>query len=108
MDQSTIFLTICGMAAVTALPRILPALALASRPLPQLLTRWLSFVPAAVLSALLFPALLLQDGKLRLSLDNVYLLAAVPSMLVAWRFKSFFGAIAAGMAAAALLRLVVG
>ncbi|MBW2683676.1 MAG: AzlD domain-containing protein, partial [Deltaproteobacteria bacterium] len=33
-----------------------------------------------------------------------FLLAAIPTFLVAWRFKSFFGTVAAGMGLVALGR----
>ena len=99
-------LTICGMGAVTYLPRILPMLALSGRPLAPWLIRWLSFVPATVLSALLLPGLLCQDGRLSLNMDNTFLLAALPTFFIAWKFKSFFGTVAAGMGIVALLRYV--
>lgn len=108
MDGKTIFLTLCGMGAVTYLPRLLPALLLASRGLPQIVVRWLSFVPATVLAALLAPGLLAPQGQLALAFDNLFLLAAIPSFWVAWRFKSFFGTVATGMVLVALGRLFFG
>jgi branched-subunit amino acid transport protein len=39
---------------------------------------------------------------------NVFIWAAVPAFLVAWRFKSFFGAVVVGMATVALARLLLG
>lgn len=104
MDDKTVFLTICGMGAVTYLPRLLPMLLLSDRRLSPWIARWLSFVPATVLAALLAPGLLCQDGELTLELDNFFLLAAIPTFFVAWRFKSFFGTVAAGMGLVALGR----
>jgi branched-subunit amino acid transport protein len=104
-----LFLVIVGMAAVTYLPRLVPALFFASRKLPEALERFLSFVPTAVLAALLAPSLFVTDGAVRLDLaGNVFLWAAVPAFLVAWRFKSFFGAVVVGMATVALARLLLG
>lgn len=100
-------LCVAGMAVVTALPRILPITLLAGRKLPPPLMRWLSFVPVAVLAALLAPEILLKNGELHLAPDNLFLLAAVPTLLVSWRTGSFFGAVAAGMGAVALMRLVL-
>ncbi len=99
-------LCILGMAVVTALPRVLPITLLSGRTLPPFLLRWLSFVPVAVLAALLAPEILLRDGRLYIAADNFFLLATVPTLLVAWRTGSFFGAVAAGMGAVALLRLL--
>ncbi|WP_207260335.1 AzlD domain-containing protein [Desulfovibrio sp. Huiquan2017] len=98
MDQKMIFATIVGMLAVTYVPRMVPLVALASRTLPESVVRWLSYVPAAVLSSMLFPALLLRGGSVDLSLDNYFLWAAVPAFLLAWRTRSFFGTVALGMA----------
>ena len=104
MDQSLIFMTIVGMGLVTYLPRLLPMLLLSGRQLAPWITRWLSFVPATVLAALLAPGLICPDGGLDLSLDNLFLLAAFPTFFVAFRFQSFFGTVATGMVVVALAR----
>lgn len=92
------------MGVVTYLPRILPMMLLSGRSLAPWLIRWLSFVPATVLSALLLPGLVCPDGKLALNLDNIFLLAAFPTFFIAWRFGSFFGTVATGMGGVALVR----
>lgn len=102
-------LLIIGMTLVTYIPRMAPLLLLSSRELRPGLIRWLEMIPPAVLAALLAPSLFLQttpDGgaKLFLSPDNTFLLAAVPTFIVAKISKSFFGTVAAGMAVVALLR----
>lgn len=106
MDQEVILLTILGMALVTYLPRLLPLLFLSSRKLPPLFARWLAYVPAAVLAAMLFPSLLAPEGSLALSADNLYLWAAVPTLLVAWRSKSLFASVVVGMLLVALGRML--
>lgn len=105
-------LLILGMALVTYLPRVLPLVMLSSRDLNPLLIRWLEMVPPAVLAALLAQELFLKKapggGKaLFLSLDNIYLLAFAPTLLVGWFSRSFFGTVAVGMISVALLRLVM-
>ncbi|MBU1003399.1 MAG: AzlD domain-containing protein [Proteobacteria bacterium] len=97
MDQRLIFATIVGMALVTYIPRAVPLIALASRNLPPLMVRWLSYVPTAVLSAMLAPCLLLGEGELNLGLDNLFLLAAIPTFATAIFTRSFFGSVAVGM-----------
>ncbi|WP_163336299.1 AzlD domain-containing protein [Desulfopila sp. IMCC35008] len=104
MDEKVIFLTICGMGLVTYIPRIVPMMLLSGRQLAPWIVRWLSFVPATVLSALLLPGLICSDGSLVISSENVFLLAAVPTFLVAWRTGSFFGTVATGMILVALMR----
>lgn len=104
MDEKLVFLTICGMGVVTYLPRLFPMLLLSGRSLSPWIVRWLSFVPATVLAALLAPGLLCEEGELALQMDNLFLVAAIPTFLVAWRFKSFFGTVATGMGLVALAR----
>lgn len=93
-----------GMLLGTFLPRVLPMTLLAGRPLPEAARVWLGFVPAAILAALVAPEIFLVDGKLALSMDNTFLVAALPSIFVAWKTRSLFATLAAGMASAALLR----
>ncbi len=106
MDQKIIFLTIVGMTLVTAVPRVLPLVALSSRNLPPLLGRWLCYVPAAVLSAMLLPALVAPDGTVRLDFGNLFLWCAIPTLIVAWRTRSIFGTVVTGMVLVALGRLI--
>ncbi len=108
MNQQTILLTILGMAIVTYLPRLVPAWLLSSRTLHPVMTRFLSFVPTAVLSALLVPSLVLVNGQLNGSPQNIFLWAAIPTLLVAWRTRSFFGAVATGLVLVAGVRLLMG
>jgi len=76
---------------------------------PPLLTRALRFVPAAVLSAIIVPELVVRDGAPDLRLGNPRLLAGLLAALVAWRTRSVLTTIAAGMAALwALLALLPG
>jgi len=82
---------------------------LSSRQLNPHLMRWLEMVPPAVLAALLAPEILLRadDGgakTLFLSPDNIFLLAAIPTVIAGWLTKSFFGTVAVGMGTVALLR----
>ena len=93
MDQQTLFLTILGMAAVTYVPRVLPLLALARRTLPDAVTRWLGFIPAAVLAAMLLPALTVTDQEFDFSEKNVFLWAALPCFLTGWKTKSAAAAV---------------
>lgn len=104
--NTDLVLCIVGMALVTLLPRVLPVTLLAGRRLPPLIERWLSFVPVSVLAALVAPDLLLTQGTLNLGADNLFLVAAVPTLLVCWYKKgSLFGALAVGMGTVALMRL---
>lgn len=105
-------LLILGMAGVTYIPRMAPLMLLSSRNLNPRLMRWLEMVPPAVLAALLAPELLLGTaaggGKsLFISANNIFLLAALPTFVLGWITKSFFGTITFGMGMVALLRYLL-
>lgn len=106
MDQKAIFITIIGMALVTYLPRLLPVWFLSSRQLPSSIIRWLRYVPASVLSAMLIPTLLMKEGALFISINNEYLLAGLPTLIVALKTKSLFSAVITGMVVVAGARLL--
>ncbi len=90
-------LAILGMGVITYLIRlslfILPERVM----LPPWLLRALRYVPAAVLSAIILPELLLPTGTLDLSLGNERLLAGVVAAVVAWRTRNVFVIVAVGM-----------
>ena len=64
---------------------------------PDWLRDALKFVPASVLAALVFPALVYSEGTLDISLNNIRLLAGIGGALVAWRTKNVMWTILVGM-----------
>jgi branched-subunit amino acid transport protein len=66
----------------------------------------LRFVPAAVLTALVAPELLLANDSLNLAPGNPRLLAAGVATLVAWRTRNTLACLVAGMLTLHALRLV--
>jgi branched-subunit amino acid transport protein len=95
----TLWLAIVGMGLVTLALRASFLLLPEEVRLPSLLRRALPFVPAAVLTALWAPELLLQKGVLYLSLHNERLLAGAAAVAVAWRWRLTVATIAAGLVA---------
>lgn len=92
------FLLIAGMAVVTYAIRY-PAIALLGRfTLPQTFFEALKFVPPAILTAIIVPALLMPQGQINPGLDNTRLLAGLLAILVAWRTKNLLLTIVVGMA----------
>lgn len=87
-----------GMAVVTYLPRMLPLVVLSRFQLPPVLLRWLSYIPVAVLAALLAPDLLERPD---------YLLASIPAFAIALLTSSLMGTVLTGIAAIVLLRLLL-
>jgi len=72
--------------------------------MPHWAQRALSFVPPAVMTAIVFPELLIRDGYLAVNLDNHRLIAGAIAIMVAWQFKRIMPTIVAGMAALWLLQ----
>ena len=75
---------------------------------PDWFRRGLRFVPVAVLSAIILPALTSPQGSLSISWRNPQLLAGAVAILVAWRTKNVLLTIAAGIAALLLFQFVLG
>lgn len=73
------------------------------REMPPRLQRALRFVPPAVLSAIIFPEVLMRTGSLDISPGNTRLIAAVLAALVAWRTKNTLLTLLAGMVVLLLL-----
>jgi len=94
-----VLLIILGMALVTYLTRITTLVGLTGKVLPFYLLTFLKFIPAAILAALLAPEIFAPGGTLNLSLENPYLLAAIPSFVIALTAKSLVWTIVGGMAA---------
>ncbi len=66
--------------------------------MPEWLRRALKYVPAAVLAALVFPALTHPAGVLDISLNNLRLLAGLGGALVAWKTRNVLWTLVTGMA----------
>ena len=112
MDQRTVTLTILAMGVVTYLPRLLPLLILrrgrTGGVTSPLIEAWLRHIPVAVLAAMLLPSLVVAEGRIDLALDNLYPLAAIPTLWVAWKTRSLFGSILTGVGVVAVGRLLLG
>jgi branched-subunit amino acid transport protein len=106
--RASVMVVILGGALVTMLPRVLPLVLLSRLNIPERAVRWLSQVPVAVLAALLAQSLLLDGGRVDVSTGNLALFAIIPTVLIALRTRSLVGTVLTGVAAMALLRLLLG
>ena len=103
-----LWLTIIIAGSITYLTRLSFIAAHGRIEMPTWFTRALTFVPVAVLSAIIFPELLTRDNALMLSLNNVRLLAGIAAALTAWRTRNVWLTIAAGMATLLGLQMISG
>jgi branched-subunit amino acid transport protein len=76
--------------------------------IPAWLQRALRFVPPAVLTAIIFPELLVSNGSLAFTFGNARLFAGVLAIIVAWRTKSAVITILVGMGALWLFQWLLG
>lgn len=91
-------LLIVGMASVTFAVRY-PVLALLSRmTLPPWALSMLRYVPVAVLTAIVVPAILAPDGQTVLvGVGNAHLYAGIAAGVIAWRTRNLLATIGLGM-----------
>ena len=76
---------------------------------PPVVARALNFVPVAVLSAIVAPAMFLPDGETwHLALDNAYLAGGVAAILIAAASRHFLATISGGMLCFVLWRFLFG
>jgi branched-subunit amino acid transport protein len=76
------------------------------RSVPPLVGRMLRYIPAAVLTAIIFPEILIRDGTLYLSIGNARLFAGLLAGVVAWKTRSAILTIIAGMATLWLIQIL--
>lgn len=92
------------MGLVTYLTRV-AMLAYSNRvAMPQVIQRSLKYIPAAILSALIFPGVFTPQGRLSFSPANPYLLAAVVTTAIVILTKKPVLGIVLGIGAMILLR----
>ncbi len=96
-----------GMMLVTYLPRYIPVALLSRLEIPEIVIQWLKFIPPAILAALLAPGVLMIDGKIVLNIKNIFLLASLPTFLVAIYKKNIFLTILVGMISAIVLEIII-
>lgn len=95
--MAEIYLIIIGMALVTYLPRMLPLVVLNKMELPPLLIRWLRLIPPAVLAALTAQSIFVRQTGVSFSWRNIYLLAAIPCFIIAFKSRSLMWTVAVGL-----------
>jgi len=88
---------ILGMGLVTFLPRWLPLIYLTKRSLPSWLVEWLDFIPAAILSAILLPAMVTDSATRSINLLQPEFVVAIPTFVFAILTKSLGGTVIVGM-----------
>lgn len=97
LTNSEYILLILGMGLVTYIPRWIPLISLTRRKLPDIFVEWLDLIPAAILSAILLPALLTTGEPRHLEFLQPGLFVSVPTFIFALKTKSLGGTVIVGM-----------
>lgn len=108
MSSTYIWAVVATMAVANFCVRFPPLAVVSRMRLPEPLMRWLGFVPAAVMGALVAGEILLPGGEYLLTLRSPYLLASVPTAIVYVTTRSFLGATVAGMLFFVAFRALLG
>ena len=87
---------IFGMAVVTFLPRFLPMAFLTRWVVPERVKLGLGYVPAALLSAIVFPILFFNEGG-RVTIQPLTLLSALSVFIFSWKVKRLWASVIFGM-----------
>jgi branched-subunit amino acid transport protein len=106
MSTLTLWMTMAGAGAVTFALRLSFIALLGRIEIPPFLGRALRFVPAAVLTAVVIPLLIYENGALEVSLGNERLLAGLVATLIAWRTRSVLFTLGGGMAMLWILQAI--
>ncbi len=103
-----IYSIIIGSALVTYFSRELPFVILKGKKLKPAIVEWLSYVPVAVLAALLIPALLTNGSgnNIDISFDNHYLIAGTAAFIFGKFIKNLFAVIMFGIFFLAVVRYI--
>ncbi|MCI0764143.1 AzlD domain-containing protein [Bacillus sp. TL12] len=95
-----VLLLLVGAGVVTLIPRLLPLIVFSKIQIPEWGLKWLSYIPIAILAALLAEVLFMNK-----TMQWDYLIAAIPTFLVAIYTRSLLGTVLTGVIVIILLRL---
>jgi len=101
---ATMVWLIIGCALVTWLPRIIPFIFVRNVKLPEVVLKWLSFIPICILSALVIENLLdTESGKI-VTLNWPVFITFVPTLVIALVTKSLSITVVTGVIIMAAVR----
>ena len=107
MTTWSFVLLVIGCALVTWIPRIVPFIFVKKVQLPDIVLRWLTYIPVCILSALVFESLF-HEGEGFVVPDWQSIAAFVPTILVALVTKSLSLTVIVGVVSMAIVRFITG
>lgn len=106
MDKNFV-ISVLGMFLVTYVPRFLPVFGLSRVEMPSFIKSFLEYIPVSVLSALLFPTIFLKGNHLFISYKNTFLIASIPTLLVAYKSRKLFSPVIVGIISYILISFAI-
>lgn len=104
LSSYTLFVIIgCGL--VTFIPRVLPFIFVRKLQLPDVVIRYLSYVPLCILTALFVQSLLITRENSFPGINIENLLASLPTIITAILTKNLMWIVVVGIISMALIRL---
>ncbi|MCE5203644.1 MAG: AzlD domain-containing protein [Actinomycetia bacterium] len=97
MSHGYIWAVIIGMAFANYALRFLPIAVVSRLQLPRPVMRWLSYIPVSVMAALVVGEVLRPSGQWLAPCENPYLMAAIPTAAVYYKWRDFLGTTLAGV-----------
>lgn len=98
-------LLILGCALVTWVPRVLPFILVKNMKMPDIVLRWLAYIPVCILSALVIEGFFKHEQSF-VTVNWLNVAAFIPTLLVALLTKSLSKTVIAGVFTMALLRFL--
>lgn len=105
--ETKFLISLAGMFLVTYVPRFIPAFGLSKVELPDIIKSYLEYITVAVLSALLFPTIFMKGNHLFISYKNIFLIASIPTVLVAYKSRKLFSPVIVGIISYILISLLI-
>ncbi len=104
MEQEVILYIIIGMSLITIGLKALPILVLSNIKLPEIISRTLRHVPIAVLSSMVVQFLIIENNQINFNLNNIFLWASIPTIIIAFVYRSIFLTVVGGMVTVIFIR----
>lgn len=105
--HTLVLIILCGV--VTLLIRVIPFVMISRVNLPAIVIKWLSFIPITLFTALIIDGVIQQhDHAFGYTLNLPYIIAIVPTVMLAIFTRSLTVTILVGIFVIACLRLIFG
>lgn len=107
MNHNLVIWAIGLGAVVTWVPRVFPFILVKYRELPNIVVRFLNYLPLTIIFALMLSSFFHLEVGQAPTLKWIDTLASIPTLLVAFRYKNLLWTVIVGIVSMALIRFIV-